>query len=210
MAECDRDGALQMRVGGHRRLRFRLGACEHDLRELYDGGDRLVAGVLNVEAVRGDDLVVARTAGVDLAAERAEQPLDCAVHVLVCRLEIVRADRREPLLDLGQLGLVEEPGGVQPMRVQTCALEVVRQEVGVGRLQVLPDLRRERRLDATRPQRHSSTPSRSSIRRASITSLIFTFSWPIRSEALNIVALRSIDSRSGEYEKPSPRVSTIV
>ena len=165
----------------------------------------------DVETMRGDDLVVPRAAGVDLPAERPEQPLDRAVHVLVLRQEVVEADLCEPLLDLGQLGVVEEAGGVQTVGVEPRALEVVRQQLGVRRLQVLPDLRRERGLDTARPQRaHSSTPSRSSMRRASITSLIFTFSCPIRSAALNIVALRSIESRSGEYEKPSPRVSRIV
>ena len=37
-----------------------------------------------------------------------------------------------------------------------------------------------------------------------------TASWPIRSAAVNAVALRSIDSRSGSYVTAAPRVSRIV
>ena len=62
---------------------------------------------------------------MDLPAERAEQPLDRTVDVLVARLEVVGADLGEPCLDLGQLRVVEEAGGMQPACVEPGALAVV-------------------------------------------------------------------------------------
>ena len=173
---------------------------------------RLAARVLHVEAVRGDDLVVARAARMDLAADGPEQALDRAVHVLVGRLEVGRLDLVEPLLGVGELVGREEARLVEPPRVQARALDVVREELVVLRLDERPHLGRELGLaDAARPERAQiDHPSFSSIARASVMSLIFTCSCPIRSAAPNAVSLRSIDRRSGPYERPSPRVSRIV
>ena len=197
MSDGDRDRALQVRVRRHRRVGILVRAREHDVDEGTQRCDRLVARVLHVQPVGGHDLVVARAAGMDLPAERAEQPLDRAMDVLVVRLEVVGADLREPCLHLGQLGVVEEAGGMQPPCVEPGALAVVRKQLRVFRLDVRPDLGRERRVDASRPERHSDHPSRSSRRLESVMSLSLSASWPIRSDAVNAVALRSMLSRSG-------------
>ena len=112
--------------------------------------------------------------------------------------------------DVGQLVVVEDPRRVQAPRVQQRRLQVVREELGVVGPQEVPDLRRELAADTPGPELHSSTPSLASIARASATSLILTLREPMRSDAENAVALRSIESRSESYEKPSPRVSRIV
>src|SRR5207245_1807253 len=154
---------------------------------------------------------VARPAGVDLAPDVTEQPLDRAVHILVARFEIGRADLVEPRERVGQLLVVEQPGLMQAPRMQPRPLHVVEHELGVLRLDKLPHLRRERRVaDAPGPERHSSTPSAASMRRASVMSLILTASWPILSAAVNAVELRSMLSRSGSYVRASPRVPRIV
>ena len=77
------------------------------------------------------------------------------------------------------------------------ALDVERQQLRVVRVQEVPDLGRELRLDTAGPEGHSVQPSSASSLRASVMSLIFTASWPMRSAAVNAVALRSMLSRSG-------------
>ena len=80
--ERDRLRALQMRVAGHERLGLGFGAVDEDEREPTNRGQRLVACILDVQAERRRDLVVARSAGVDLAADGPESLLDGRVHVL--------------------------------------------------------------------------------------------------------------------------------
>ena len=117
MAERHRLPALQVRVAGHERVGLGLGEREHDERERLDLLARLGARVEHVEPERRCDLVVARAAGVDLAAEVAELALDRAVHVLVLG-EIARRvlrDLGQPRLRLGELVVGEQAGRVQPL-----------------------------------------------------------------------------------------------
>ena len=107
--------------------------------------------------------------------------------------------------DERQLGVVEVAGGVQALGVEQRAPHVVGQQLVVGGAQELPYLGRELRpTDPTRPERHSPASSArgrcawaESIRRESAMSFTCTASWPIRSAAVNAVALRSMLSRSG-------------
>ena len=134
---------------------------EHDERERLDLLARLGAGVEHVEPERRRDLVVARPAGMDLAAEVAELALDRAVHVLVLG-EIagrVLRDLGEPRLRLGELVVREQPGAVQPLGVLEARLAVVREELGVVGVEERPDRRVERAADPARPERHPATPS---------------------------------------------------
>jgi hypothetical protein len=195
VADRHRLRALKMGVAGHRRRRFRLGALEDHPRERRERNLRLGAGIGDVETERSRDLVVARPPRMDLEADVAELPLDRAVHVLVRRLQLL--DRRELCGNFRELVVVEDPGGVQAVRVHECRLEVVRQQLGVVGAQERPDLGRERRLDAARPERHSGRPSFASIARESAMSLICTASCPMRSRAVNAVELRSMLRRSG-------------
>ena len=142
---------------------------------LAKAGDRLVrlrACGADVEPERSGDLVVARAAGVDLAADVAELALDRRVHVLVALVDLL--DRRELLRHLGELCVVEDPGRVQALRVQERALQVVGEQLRVVGVEEVPDLGRELAADAAGPQLHSVHPSFSSMRRASVMSLIFT------------------------------------
>ena len=127
--------------------------------------------------MRRHDLVVARAAGVDLAPDRPEQPFDRAVHVLVARFEIGRIDVGEPRQYVGELVVVEQPCGMQALGMQPRPLDVVGEQLGVLRLDEVPHLGRERRLaDPSGPERHRTTPSSASSRRASVMSLILTAS----------------------------------
>ncbi len=185
--------------------------AEQAERERPDRGACLVARILEVEPVRRYDLVVARAAGMDLAPDRPEQPLDRAVHVLVARFEIGRVDVGEPRQHVCELVVVEQPCRVQALGVQARPLDVVEEQLGVLRLDELPHLGRERGLaDPSGPERHRTTPSSASSRRASVMSLILTASWPMRSAAVNAVALRSMLSRSASYVSELPCVSRIV
>ena len=172
----------------------------------------LGGGVRDVEAEGRRDLVVAGAAGVDLAADVAEQALDRRVDVLVGGLEIVDGDPGEAPLDLGELVGREQPGCLEPRGVDQRSLQVVREQLVVGRAQELPHLRGEGRPDAPGPEGHCPSSSGSSgagggeslsfrcvssMRWVSVMSLICTASWPIRSPAVNAVALRSMLSRSG-------------
>ena len=156
VAERDRLRALQVRVAGHRRAGLRFGAREDRARERDERGVGLGAGVGDVEPECGRDLVVARAAGVDLAADVAELPLDRRVHVLVRWID--RLDRRQPLGHLFELRVVEDPRRVEPLRVEQRALDVVRQQLGVVRVQEVPDLGCEPRPDAAGPEGHSRPP----------------------------------------------------
>ena len=116
---------------------------------------------------------------MDLAADLAELPLDRRVHVLVGGVDLF--DRRQPLGHLCELGVGEDAGGLEALRVQKRPLEVVGEQLGVVRMQEVPDLGAELRVDPAGPQRHIVQPSSARSLRASVMSLIFTASWPMRS-----------------------------
>ena len=161
VAERHRLAPLQVGVAGEQRVGLRLGEREHDERERLDLLPRLRARVEHVEAERRRDLVVARPAGVDLPPDVAELTLDRAVDVLVLGQVPGRVERDlgETLLDLGELVVREQAGAVQPPGVLEARLAVVRQELGVVRVEEGPDRRVERAADAARPERHVVTPS---------------------------------------------------
>jgi hypothetical protein len=94
---------------------------------------------------------------MDLPPDRAEQPFDRRMHVLVRLLDHRRNERREPLLDLGELVGVENPGDGETAGVEPGPLDVVAKELGVGRLDEGPHLGRELALDASCPERHTGT-----------------------------------------------------
>ena len=200
--------ALEMRVPRHRRRRLVGGADENHPSERRKSGLGLGACVADVEAKRCGDLVVARASCVDLAPDIAELALDRAVHVLVGRLDLL--DRRQLRGRVGELVVVEDAGRVQALRVQERRLEVVREQLGVVGVQERPDRGIELGPDASRPEGHSGRPSFASIARESAMSLICTASCPMRSRAVNAVALRSMLRRSGSYVTPSPVVPRIV
>src|SRR6185437_3425327 len=198
-----------MRVARHRRLRLFAGALEDHMRECDKRVVRLDARVGDVEPERGRNLVVARAPGMNLPTDLPELRLDEGVHVLGTGVD--RVEPAERVANLGELGVIEDPRGVQALGVDQRSLDVVRQKLGVVRLQELPHLGRELRADPSRPERHSGTcPWRSSIARVSAMSLICTASCPMRSAAVNAVALRSMLSRSESYATASPVVSRIV
>ena len=121
-----------MRVTGHQRLRFAAAELEDGAGEGLDAGDRLAARGLDVEAKRGGDLVVARAAGVDLAADLSEPALDRGVDVLVFRRGLAAgSDLREPRLREPELRLGQETGGVQAPCMDERRLAVVGQELAV-------------------------------------------------------------------------------
>ena len=139
---------------------------------------------------------------MDLPADLAELRLDERVDVLGGGIH--RVEAAEHLAHLRELGVVEESRGVQALRVLKRSLDVVGQELRVVGLHELPHGRRELTADTTGPERHSPPSSASgvcrcssSIRRESSMSFTCTASWPIRSAAVNAVALRSILRRSG-------------
>ena len=157
MAERDRLRTLEVRIARHDGLRLGLREREADERERVDPLARLGTRVEDVQPERRDNLVVARAAGVDLAADVAEQPLDRGVDVLVgleVPVRVVR-DLGEPPLDLVELLGGQEPGLEQPLRVLTRRLAVVREQRGVVRAQELPHVRVEARLDPRLPSGHA-------------------------------------------------------
>ena len=157
VAERHRLAALQVGVAGEQRVGLRLGEREHDERERLDLLPRLGARVEHVEAECRRDLVVARAAGVDLPPELAELPLDRAVDVLVLG-EVpgrVERDLGEPRTPTSASSSSDSrPAAVQPPGVLEARLAVVRQELGVVRVEEGPDRRVERAADAARPERH--------------------------------------------------------
>ena len=151
VSEGHRLPTLEMRVAGHQRVGLGLGEGERDERERIDLLARLRTGVGDVEPERCRHLVVTRPTGVDLRAERAEQPLDRRVNVLV-RFEDrrrVERDLREAALHLGELVRREEAGAVQPGSVIRGRLAVVRKKLGVLSAEELPHGGVERSPDAT-------------------------------------------------------------
>ena len=75
---------------------------------------------------------------MDLPADVAEQPLDRGVDVLVLGTLVApstAASSASRVLRLRELGVVEQPGGVEPARVQRGRLAVVREQLGVVRAQ---------------------------------------------------------------------------
>ena len=157
MADRHRLRALEVGVSRHRRLRVRLGAVEHGRREVRDPGPRLGGGVGDVEAKRSRHLVVARAPRVDLPADLAEQALDRGVDVLVLRLDPAAGrNLGQPRLDLRELGVVEQPGPVQPPRVHRRRLAVVREQLAVVGSQEGRDGGIERAPDPAAPEAHAS------------------------------------------------------
>ena len=85
---------------------------------------------------------------MDLPADLAEQPFDRRMDVLVIGLDPTpRSDLRESTLRLRELGIVQDPGRMQPARVDRRRLAVVRQQLCVvgtqerrhGRIELAPD-----------------------------------------------------------------------
>ena len=85
---------------------------------------------------------------MDLAADLAEQPFDRRMDVLVIGLDPTPGgDLRESTLRLRELGIVQDPGRMQPARVDRSRLAVVRQQLRVvgaqkrrhGGIELAPD-----------------------------------------------------------------------
>jgi hypothetical protein len=161
VAECHRLGALHVRVAGHQRLGLGVGEVEQHGGESPDPLTRLLARVLHVEPHRRDDLIVARTAGVDLAPQLAEQPLDRGMDILVGVGHAAFAgDSLECLRYLHQLVIAQQPGTVQAHSVLLRGRAVVGKELAIGCAQKLRHLGRKSLFDPVRPERHDS-PKRS-------------------------------------------------
>ena len=154
MPDRDRLRALQMRVARHRRLGFLLGAREHVACQPAQRAIGFEACILDIEPQRRSHLVVARAAGMDLPPDVAEQALDHGVDVLVVRETVRRGHRREDPLRLLELSAVEQAGGMQAPGMEPRAFEVVRQQFGVVRQEVRPDLGRHPFTDPARPESH--------------------------------------------------------
>ena len=161
MADRDRLRALEVRVPGHGRLGLGLGEVEHDVGEREDCLPGLRARILDVEAERGCDLVVARASGVDLGAERPEQALDRRVNVLVLLCYHVNTITREQALRLRGLGVGEDPRRRQAPRMERGRPAVVGKELRVLGPEELPDLGGQAAPDAAGPERHTSASLRS-------------------------------------------------
>ncbi len=155
-------GALEVRIGRHRSLRFLLRLVEHRARKAPDRLDRLVARIHDIETQRGGHLVVARAAGVDLAADLAERPLERRMDVLVGSVvDALSGDPLECRLHLGELGVAQEPRLPEASRVRRGRLAVIREQLSVFGAQEVPHLQRELRSDPSGPERHAtSTRSR--------------------------------------------------
>ena len=123
VAEVDRLGALQMGVARHAPVAVRLGQGADPLEDVAEQADRVAGGIGDEHRQVGRDLIVARAAGVDLAADPAgdlgQPPLDRHVDVLVGVLEgealplELGGDLVEAVAQLLELGVVEDAGGVQ-------------------------------------------------------------------------------------------------
>ena len=159
VAERHRLRTLQVRVAGHQRLGVLLGTVEDRTRERLDPASRLGAGVERPEPERGDDLVVAGPAGVDLPPDRSPSSRSIAECTSSSPRSIIDASsvgeprarpRRAPRRSAS-------PAASEPPRVDPRPLDVVGEELGVVGLDELPDLGRELALDASRPERHTRT-----------------------------------------------------
>ena len=154
MPDRDRLRALQVRVARHRRLGFLLGAREHVACQPAQRAVGFEACILDIEPQRRSHLVVARAAGMDLPPDVAEQALDHGVDVLVVRETIRGGHRRKDPLRLLELRVVEQAGGMQAPGMEPRAFEVVRQQLGVVRQEIRPDLGRHP-FDGPGPTRES-------------------------------------------------------
>ena len=141
VAERHRLGVLQVREAGRGTVDVRLGLVgerEHEVDQR--GGDR-TGLVTQVEPQVGGHLVVAAAPGAQLAADGAEQleepALDGGVDVLVVRGRHEGAcghlgrQRVEGRHDLGELGVIEQPGPVQDAGVSPRLQQVVRRQAPV-------------------------------------------------------------------------------
>ena len=161
MPERHRLPTLQVRVAREKRVGLLLCERENDERECLDPFPGFGARIENVEAKRRCDLIVARAPGMDLPAELPEQALDRAVDVLV-RVEVRRrvdGDLGQSRLHVGELGVGQQAGRVEPLRVLDARLAVVGQELRVVGVQEGPDRRVERPVDTPRPEGHPAAPS---------------------------------------------------
>ena len=156
MSDHDADRALQVRVAGHRRLRVLLGAVENRRAERADCRVRLRARVAHVQAQRRRDLVVARTARMDLPTDLPELPLDRRVHVFILGRE--RIDLGEQHLDFGELVRREDAHRREPLRMLQRRRTVVGQKLRIVGAEELPHLDRRLPADAAGPQRHGFPP----------------------------------------------------
>ena len=157
MSDRHRLGALQMRIPRHWRLGFLFCPGENGHHEAADRGHRLEAGVGNIEPHGGRDLIVARAAGVDLAADGAEEPFDRRVDVLVVRLRSsLDGDPVERGLDVGELRVGEKPAFMQAARMNSRRKTVVREQLSVVRAQEVPHRLRNVGVHASRPERHAT------------------------------------------------------
>src|SRR4029079_4558759 len=157
VAERDRLRALEVGVPRHDALRLGLGEREHDESEGVDRLTRLRAGIEDVHAERRGHLIVARPAGVDLAADVAEETLDRRVHVLV-GLEVgvrILSDLRKSRLDLLELLAVQAPCSRESTGVLGGRLTVVRQELRVVDAQEAPHVGVKGTLAAPGPGGHT-------------------------------------------------------
>jgi hypothetical protein len=129
---------LEVREPGSRGVDVRVCLVEQRDLDRGDGGHQLAGGRTEVEPEVGGHLVVAGTAGAQLAAQGA-QPLDQPalerrVHVLVCRgrqegpVGHVGGQAVERAQQRGELTVVEQPGPTQHPGVRARAGEVVRRE----------------------------------------------------------------------------------
>ena len=183
----------------HGRGRFALCVLEDRADEGGERGLRLGTRVLHVEADRRCDLIVAGAAGMDCTPYFAELGLDEGVDVLRGRICFTQSAQAFP--HLGELGVVEDSGHMQPLDVEERPrTSATAAQLGVVGAKELPHRRRKLIRDPPRPERpvHSGgTSSRSRSACVSAMSFACTASWPIRSRVVNVVALRSMLSRSG-------------
>ena len=113
--------------------------------------------VQDVETERGRDLVVSRAAGMDLAADLAEEALDRRMHVLVGVEIHLRglSDLRQPTLEFVELRGAQQAGVGQAASVLGRGLAVVGEELRVVGAEELPHLGVELLPDPPLPGRHA-------------------------------------------------------
>jgi len=146
-----------MRVPGHGRLGLLFCPGEHGHREATDRGHGFEARVGDVKPQGGCNLIVARASGVDLAADRAEKPLDRGMNILVVRLgPSFHGDPVEGGLDIGELGIGEQTAFMQAARMNTRRQAVVREQLGVVGAQEVPDRLRDLGIHSSGPEGHAT------------------------------------------------------